>query len=270
MRWPSTSTTLKRRPSCSTSSPGCGGPAELAEDEAGDRVVVLLRQLGAELLVEVVDRERAVDADAVVVDPLDRLVGQVVLVLDLADDLLEQVLERDDPLDGAVLVDNEGQVLVLAAELGEQRGEVLRLGDDVRRPDDVLDDDVLDAPVVERAEEVADVEDADDVVERAAVDRVARVRRVDDGRKRLLRRQLDGEGDDLGPRDHHVVRLLVGEVEDLVEHLLLRLLDLLGLRDDQPDVLLRVHGHPGRGRLDAEEPRDRRSPTSAGPRRAGR
>ena len=128
--------------------------------------------------------------------------------------------------------------------------------DDVGRPDDLLDDDVLDAPVVEGAEEVADVEDPDDVVERAAVDRVARVRGVDDGRERLLRRQLDGQRDDLGPRDHHVVRLLVGEVEDLVEHLLLRLLDLLGLRDDQADVLLRVHRHPGRRRLDAEEPRD--------------
>jgi hypothetical protein len=36
---------------------------ELAEDEAGERVVVLLRQTPAELLVEVVDREGAVDSD---------------------------------------------------------------------------------------------------------------------------------------------------------------------------------------------------------------
>ena len=100
------------------------------------------------------------------------------------------------------------------------------------------------------------MEDADDVVERAAVDRVARVRGVDHGGERLLRRKLDGERHDLGPRDHHVVRLLVREVEDLVEHLLLRLLDLLGLRHDQADVLLRVHRHPGGRRLDAEEPRD--------------
>ena len=90
----------------------------------------------------------------------------------------------------------------------------------------------------------------------ASVDRVARVGRVDHRRERLGRRKLDGEGHDLGPRDHHVVGLLVGEVEDLVEHLLLRLLDLLGLRHDQADVLLRVHRHPGRRRLDAEEPRD--------------
>src|ERR687898_292177 len=69
-------------------------PVHLDDDEPGDRVVVLLRQLLRELLVEVVDRERSVDEHAAVLEPLDRLVGEVVLVLDLADDLLEQVLER--------------------------------------------------------------------------------------------------------------------------------------------------------------------------------
>ena len=45
----------------------------------------------------------------------------------------------------------------------------------------------------------------------------------------LLGRQVDGQRDDLGSRHHHVVDLLVGEVEDLVEHLLLALLDLAAL-----------------------------------------
>jgi hypothetical protein len=45
-----------------------GRMAERAEDEPGQRVVVLLRQPRLEPLVEVVDRERAVDADGVVVD----------------------------------------------------------------------------------------------------------------------------------------------------------------------------------------------------------
>ena len=210
------------------------------------------------------------DADPAVVDPLHGLVGKVVLVLDLADDLLQQVLERHDSLDGAVLVDDERQVLVLAPELAEERGEVLRLRDDVGRTHDLLDGDVLDPAVVEGAEEVADVEDADDVVERAAVDGIAGVRGVDHRRKRLLRGELDGEGDDLGPRDHDVVGLLVGEVEDLVEHLLLRLLDLLGLRDDQADVLLRVHRHPGGRRLGRRRAARCRSPSSGAPRRAGR
>ena len=107
-------------------------------------------------------------------------VREVELVLDLADDLLEEVLERDDPLHVAVLVDDDRHVLLLAPEVGEERGEVLRLRDDVRGPQDRLELDRRDAEVVHRAEEVAHVEDADDLVERLAVHRVAREGRVDD------------------------------------------------------------------------------------------
>ena len=122
--------------------------------------------------------------------------------------------------------------------------------------EDLLDTHVRDAAVDERGEEVAHVEDADDVVERLAVDRVARVRRVDHRREALLRREVDRERDDLGPRDHHVGDLLVREVEDLVEHLLLLRLELarlgraveehlqLGLRVRRAAVLA--------GRLEAE------------------
>src|ERR671919_1402119 len=236
-----------------------GGSSELPEDEACNRVVVLLWQLLLELLVEVVDRERAVDAQAPVLEPFQRLVREVVLVLDLADDLLEQVLERDDALEGPVLVDDEGHVLVRAPELGQHGGEVLRLGHDVAVAHKLLDLNVLDAPVVEGREEVADVEDADDVVERAPVDRVARVGGVDHRREGLLRRQVDREGDDLGARDHDLVDLLVREVEDLVDHLLLARLDLarvLGGGDDVTYVLLRVRDYAGRGGLDPEETRE--------------
>ena len=78
---------------------------------------VLLRELGAKALVEVVDREHPVDAIRVLTDLLDRLLGHVELVLDLAHDLLEQVLERRDPDHRAVLVDHHGEVAVGAPEL---------------------------------------------------------------------------------------------------------------------------------------------------------
>ena len=71
-----------------------------------------------ELLVEVVDRVGAVDADVCLVDPLDGRVREVELVLDVADDLLEEVLERHDPFDVAVLVDDDRKVLLLTAEVG--------------------------------------------------------------------------------------------------------------------------------------------------------
>ena len=81
----------------------------------------------------------------------------------------------------------------------------------------------------EGGEQVAHVENADDVVERLAVDRIARERRVDHRRETLLRREVDRQRDDLGPRDHDVRDLLVREVEDLVEHLLLLPLELTRL-----------------------------------------
>ena len=67
--------------------------------------------------------------------------------------------------------------------------------------------------------------------------------------------------DDLRPGDHHLVGLLVREVEDLVEHLLLPGLDhsgVLGLGQDVAELLLGVPGKTCRRRLDAEHPRHRR------------
>src|SRR4029077_12986410 len=67
-----------------------GSPPELPEDEAADAVEVLIRELGAEALVELVDREPAVYTERILPDLLHRLVRHVELVLDLADDLLEE------------------------------------------------------------------------------------------------------------------------------------------------------------------------------------
>ena len=73
MRVPSISITLKRVPSCDTSSPGSGARPSSRTNPA--IVVVVDRELPLELLVEVVDRERAGDAYPPVGQLLDRLVG---------------------------------------------------------------------------------------------------------------------------------------------------------------------------------------------------
>ena len=186
-----------------------------------------------------------------VVDPLDRGVGKVELVLDLTDDLLEDVLQRDDPVHVPVLVDHDCHVLLLPPEVGEQRGEVLRLGHDEGRARDRLELHRRDAEVVHRREEVTHVEDADHVVERVPEDRVPRERRIDHGREGFLGRHVRRDGDDVRARHHDRGDLLRGEVEDLVEHLLLRLLelaDVFGGGDAVADVLARVGDHPrGRG-----------------------
>ena len=259
IREPSISRTVQAQPVGSHGVPDLRRAPELAEDEPGHRVEVLLPELRFELLVEVVDRVGAVDADAVLVDPLDGGIREVELVLDVADDLFEQVFESDDSLHVAVLVDHDRHVLLLATEVGEERREILRLRHDERRTHDGLELDGREAEVVHRAEEIAHVEDADDVVERAAIDGVAGEGRVDDCTKSLVGWDVDGDPDDLGTRNHHRGDLLRGEVEDLVEHLLLGLLelaDVLGRRDRVADVLARVRDHPGRGRLDAQQPQE--------------
>ena len=60
--------------------------------------------------------------------------GDVVLVGDLADDLLEQVLHRDEPGGAAVLVDDDRHVELLGLHLAQELGDALRLGHEVRGP----------------------------------------------------------------------------------------------------------------------------------------
>jgi len=69
-----------------------------------------------------------------------RLVGLgVELVLDLADDLLEHVLQGDDPDRRVVLVDHQGQVLAVAAQRLQQLVERDAVGDPAQRPGQVAE-----------------------------------------------------------------------------------------------------------------------------------
>ena len=140
-------------------------------------------------------------------------------------------------------------------------------------PHEVGDLDRRDPALVHRLDQVAHVQHADDLVERAAVDGIARVRRLEHRLSACSGGKLDGERDDLGPRHHDVADLLVGEVEDLVEHLLLALLDLapLGrLADEHPQLGLRVDGCPRRPAPRGRRARARTASSAAAARSAAR
>src|SRR5689334_8572885 len=71
--------------------------AEVLVDETADRRHVLGLELLPQRLRELVDRETAGDPVAAAVEPrLDLGLLDVVLVADVADDLLEHVLDRDE------------------------------------------------------------------------------------------------------------------------------------------------------------------------------
>ena len=80
--------------------------SSLLHKETCDRLVVVLLVVGkvrAELILELTHGDDPVDDEAPVGLPPDSLHGAIVLVVDGPEDLLDDVLEADDPLDAAVL-----------------------------------------------------------------------------------------------------------------------------------------------------------------------
>ena len=107
---------------------------ETRQQEAADGLEALAFDRDLEQVRHLLDVDLAAEheaAPALVDDGLDL---DVVLVADLADDLLEQVLDRDQAGGAAVLVDDDGALHALALELLEQLGHPLGLGHEVRGP----------------------------------------------------------------------------------------------------------------------------------------
>ncbi len=96
------------------------------------------------------------------------------LVADVADDLLQQIFNRDQARDAAILVDDDAHVLLFALHLAQQFVAAFGLRHKHRRP--------LDAGhgagsrlFIGNLQQVVRKGDAGDVVERAGVNRYARV-----------------------------------------------------------------------------------------------
>ena len=89
-----------------------------------------------EQLGQVVDVGPAVDPRLVVREPDDERLLLVVLVLDLADDLLEEVLDRDQARRPAVFVEHDREVDLAPLELVEQVVDAHRFGHEDRRAEE--------------------------------------------------------------------------------------------------------------------------------------
>ena len=155
------------------------------------------------LLLDRIDRDARVGDDAAV-GPLDqrRRLRHVVLVLDLADDLLDQILDRHQTVDPAELVDHHRDMRARLAHLHEQV-------EDRQRRRDVQD--LAQQPlqpgrpaVGDRRQHVLDVDEADHVVQRLAIDRHARMAVLDHAFDDFGKRLVDIERDDIDARHHDV------------------------------------------------------------------
>ena len=194
-----------------------GDVAQQVEDEATDRVPLGVGQLDAELLAHVVDGRTPPHAQGAVVETFDRRLFDVVLVGDLAHDLLEQVLQRDQARGAAVLVDHDRHVELLGAHLAEQLRHPLLLGHEDRRADR-HPDGVGAFAGAGPAHEVLQVDEADDVVGRVVfADGQPREPALDGVLDRVLDRVVGVDRDHVGARQHHLAHDGVTELEDRVD-----------------------------------------------------
>ena len=109
------------------------------------------------------DLHAAVDEVVAVGQALDGQLLDVVLVDDLADQLLEAVLQRDQAGDAAVLVGDDREVELAGLHLAHQPGDRLVLGDEAHRAGEVERRRVA-AALALGADQVLGVGEPDDVV----------------------------------------------------------------------------------------------------------
>ena len=102
--------TWKRKPWKLNTWPASGIVRASWMTRPGDRRRLLVGQMPVHGAVEVADRHRAVDVDRAVGLRAHALRREIVLVRDVADDLLKNVFQRDEALHLAVLVDDEREV----------------------------------------------------------------------------------------------------------------------------------------------------------------
>ena len=147
------------------------------------------------------------------------MLDEVVFVLDVADELLDEVLHRDNARSAAVFIDDDGEVLSQAAKLGQGAEHPIRAGEARDLPDKLAHPDRALSEL--RVEDVANMDEADDIVRRITRHRVARMRAISDHLDRLEDRQVGIEELDLGPRHHDLAQLTVARSEHVVDELAL-------------------------------------------------
>ena len=194
------------------------GQGEYQAAEGLGVLLVLLRQRHVlDLLRELLESDPGVGLDHTA-RPLDqhRQLFHVVLVLDIADDLLDQVFDGHQSVTPAELVDHHRHMNACHAHLQEQVAHPHRRRHEQKPPHDVAEGErLVRAP---EGQQIADMDHADDVVERFAEDRQPRMARrahcLDHAGER--RRLLDG--DDVGARHHDAADPKFAEVEHIKEH----------------------------------------------------
>ena len=160
------------------------------------------------------------------------------LVADVADDLLEQIFDRHETGDGAVLVDHDAHVLLFALHLAQQLVAALGFRNEGGGVQDGCDG-ARARLIVGDLQKVVGEGEAGDVVERAGVNGDARVVVLAQNLEKALQRDGFRDGEDFRARSHDLANQLVAELDGGAHQIAVALLEdalfLAGL-DERFDI----------------------------------
>ena len=192
--------------------------AEGVDHQAADVFEGFLGEFALEKLVEAVQRGLRLDDEVAAGQWLDIAVFlDIVLVLDVADDLLQHVLDGHQAGDTAVLVDHQRHVVAGAAKFLEQYVEALGLRHEGDRAQHRAQIEGLVGLLQHHRHQVLGQQDAEYVVGAFANHRIAGVRGLDDHRQELAGRLVGTDADHLRARHHDVACLQVGDLDGALD-----------------------------------------------------
>ena len=178
---------------------------------------------------------------------------RVELVLDVADQFLEHVVERHDAGRAAELIHHQREMRVLGEEKAEQLLQRHHLRHGVQFALDALQ---IRLRLAHQLQQILDVDEPDRVIEMPSAERKPRVPALDRRLQVLLEGILGIQEDDLAARRGDVAHHALAQVERVDEHFLAERRDFLGrcaLGEDHAQFLLAVRQFVLARRLDAKD-----------------
>ena len=156
--------------------------------------------------------------DAVVEQQQQAVGGLVMFVLDVADDFLDHILDRDKAFGSAEFVDDDGEVDLAATHPREQFEHAHRFGHEQWGADQAGDGAV--ASGIEIGDEhVLDVDHADDRIETIFEHGKAAVARLGEGADEIVEADRGRHRDNVAAGDRDFAGGAVAEVEQVAQHL---------------------------------------------------
>src|SRR3972149_7474994 len=190
---------------------------------AGQRsIVARLRYICTELFVEIRDAKVCINNGGPVACFLHCFLDLVILVMNLANDLLQDILHRDNPLCSAEFVNHDRQVNLFLLKFPQKLTYLLGFVDKIGLTDDVLKDNEV--AVLKQAQEVLAVNDPDNVVHAPVINGQPGIPLLDNLPHKEIPGAIDIESHDIRPGDHYLLGRRIRKLEDACYQLMLGLI----------------------------------------------